>query len=75
MRDPRGAKNITAEQNMRVLDMLRAGLTQKKVATFYNLSVSTIKSVVHLNKHASAIACKKKWVGSISWGFVAKVYN
>ena len=57
---PRGAKDITAEQKMKVLDMLRAGLTQKKVAVFYNLSVSTVKSIVHRNKRASTIVSKKK---------------
>ena len=56
---------------MRVFDMLRASLAQKKVATFYNLSASTVKSIVHRNKRASATACKKNWDGSISWGLVA----
>ena len=43
---------------------------RKKVATLYDLSVCTLKSIMHRNKRALHIARQKKCIENIRWGVV-----
>ena len=43
----RGSKDLAAERKRAIVDMVNAGLTPKQVAMYYNMSASTVRSILH----------------------------
>ncbi len=55
-----GSRNLSNGFKEKIVDMVNFGLTQKKVADYYCIPVSTIKSIMRYHRLASNLNAKKK---------------
>ncbi len=50
-----GSKNVSKELKDKIVDMVRIGVTQRKISEFYSISIGTVKSIVRRHKLAGVL--------------------
>lgn len=76
MTHPKGAKNVGEYQANRVIEMLRIGTAQKKVADFCNVSRIAVKTIVRCKKQTLETKnWKEKEVGAPSLGKTIELHK
>ena len=51
----RGSKDVAAERKRAIVDIFNAGLTPKQVAMYYNMSTSTVRSILRRYRKKGAV--------------------